>query len=379
MRLIQQTASALAATAALTFGAAAAHAQDHDPEKWAKEFETKMHDRMAKKLGLTDEQKTKYLELQKESEAAMKKAQKELEAKLDAMLNEAQKKKYETLKKDPMGGFDLGDMGKELGGLGEQLGGILGGGTNPMRDAKSLAKELELDGEKTAALEAIYTKYTEESKGEGAGAVDWSDPQAAMKQMQEQRQKRADARKKRAERIRDLLRGETREKFDELEQKHGGGGLLQSFGLSLGGPDGPMVFGSSEGGPTVLPFGGGRNGTAGAGGSTLTSGSPEGAASPAVVKKDLQLSEEESMVLWPIVEKILTAQRDHANQRRVATRVLRRALKDGGEEGGLAPRLAALRDTDRAHRDALAGLRAELRDLVTMAQEAVLVGYGVLE
>ncbi|MHC5019089.1 MAG: hypothetical protein ACYTGX_03040 [Planctomycetota bacterium] len=375
MRLIQTTAAALAAAGALTFGALSAQAQDVDPEKWAKDFEKKMLERTAKQLGLTEEQRAKWAELHKANQDAMKQAQKDLEAKLDALLTEEQKTKRDEMKKNPMAGLDLG---KELGGLTEKLGDLgkmFGGGTNPLRDAKSLAKALELDEEKTAKLEEVYAKYAEESKSEGTEKIDWSDPAKAMKLMQERRQKRADARKKRNERIRDLLRGEKREKFDELEKKHGNS-PMGSFTMALGGDGGPMVFGSSEGGPTVLPFGGG--GEPGKPGSPFTrSHRSSGGASPEVVKKDLALSEEEEMVLWPIVEKILKAQRDHGNWRRTATRTLRRALKDKSPEVGA--KLSELRERDRTHKDELAGLRAELRDLLTLAQEAVLVGYGVLE
>ena len=69
-----------------------------------------------------------------------------------------------------------------------------------------MAKALELGEEKTAKLEEVYAKYAEESKSEGAEKLDWSDPQKAMKLMQERRQKRADARKKRRRRsIRQLV------------------------------------------------------------------------------------------------------------------------------------------------------------------------------
>jgi len=382
MRLIHTTAATIAATGALMFGAVTAQAQDHDPEKWAKGFEKRMHDRMAKRLGLTEEQKAEYLKLQRESRAAMQKAQKELQAKLDALLTEEQKKKKAEFEKNPMKGLDLG---KELGGLNESLGGLgkmlEGLGTpNPLRNAESLAKALELDEAKASELASVYRKYAEESKSDASERPDWSDPSKAMKLMQEQRQKRADARKKRNERIRELLRGKKREQFDALEKKHGNN-PMGSFTMALGGgPGGPMVLRGGEGG-AVVPFGGGgggSEGSKGAGRSTLTrSHRGGGAVSPAVVKKDLSLSEEEAMVLWPIVEKILKSQRDHGNWRRAATRSLRRAMKDDG--GDVQSKLSELRDRDRAHKDELAGLRAELRDLVTLAQEAVLVGYGVLE
>ena len=137
-----------------------------------------------------------------------------------------------------------------------------------------------------------------------------------------------------------------------------------------------MVFGSNEGGP-IVPLGGGGSNSKGASPFTRSMRGAGGTASPEVVKKDLKLSEEEEMVLWPTIEKILKAQRDHGNWRRSATRTLRRALKDESPEVGT--KLSDLRERDRAHKDELAGLRAELRDLVTLAQEAVLVGYGVLE
>jgi Spy/CpxP family protein refolding chaperone len=373
MRRMHKTATTLAAIGAISFGAMSAQAQDHDPEKWAKEFEQKMLERTAKTLGLTEEQKAKYLELHTANAEAQQKAEKELEAKLEALLTEEQKTKRAEMKKNPMAGLDLG---KDLGGLTEKLGNLGkmfgGGGKNPLRDAEALATELGLDGDKAAKLAEVYAKYAEESKSDSTEQPDWSDPQAAMKQMQEQRKKRSEARKKRNERIRDLLRGEKREQFDALEKKHGNSGMVQSFGLSLGGPGGPMVFGSGEGGPTPMPFGGGSKG-----GPAVTRSHRSDTASTDVVKKDLQLSEEEEMVLWPIVEKILKAKRAHENWRRGSTRALRRALKDDSPE--LGAKLTELRDRDRALKDELTGLRGELRDLVTLAQEAVLVGYGVLE
>ena len=196
------------------------------------------------------------------------------------------------------------------------------------------------------------------------------------------------ARKARDERVRAILTEQQRAAFEKLA-KDAAGPVTRSIGLAIG-PDGPVVLGGGEDGgdpAKALEEAGdllkgllGGEGKQGGEAGGLLGGLSDlmgGGGGTGRLKDELKLSDEEAMVLWPLVEKVQKLQRAHQAWRRGKQRELRRALRDEG--GDVGPALAELRERETAHRTELAGVRDELRALVTVRQEAVLVGHGILE
>lgn len=359
--------------AVVVAGAGTARAQDFDPESWAKQFQQRMLDRMAKRLGLNDEQKAAFRKAHEDFEAKRQAAEKARDAAIRAVLTEEQRKKLDAQKNNPFGGGFPG-----FGGPGGPGGPSVSFGNSPqmaMESPSQLAKKLGLDDEQTAKLEGIFDDYRKEQL-KGLGDFDpgkmLEDPGKMMERAQEMQEKQQALRKKRDERIRKMLSGKQRDQFDELAKKAAEPRSLR-MGLALG-PDGPVVLGGDNGEAAKEGMKAASELLKG-----LLGGKKDGKGGGRALKSDLGLSEEEELVLWPLVEKIQKSQRDHRNWTRSKQRTLRTALRGEAGGEGVAAALAELRERNKTHAAELQRLRGELRSLVTLAQEAVLVGHGILD
>jgi hypothetical protein len=367
--------------------AGVARAQDEDgPMGFAKRFQERALERQAERLGLSESQREQFLRFHRECQEKLAAAEKARDAAIEGLLTAEQREKLAEQRKGPFGGF---------GGFGPQV--RFGGGDGPMgglglpaiESPEALAKKLGLSEDQRSKLETIYADYRK-AQLKGVEDLDLSDPEKLMERAGKIAEQQEAARKARDTRIREILTEQQQAEFEKAAKEGAAGPRTATFGLSLGGPDGPaVVLGGEDGGDPAKAIeearkmlgdllGGDGKKDGGAGG--LLGGLADlagGSGGTRRLKEELQLSEEESLVLWPLVEKIQTLQRDHQAWRRTQHRGLRRALSDAGE--GAAEQLATLREREAAHRKELAALREELRALVTVRQEAVLVGHGILE
>lgn len=370
--------SILLGTLVSTVAALPARAQeDEGPMAFARRFQERALERQAERLGLVGEQKERFLTLHREFQQKLEAAEQARDAAVKDLLTPEQREKLAEQERNPFGHF---------GGPQVRFGGPGAGDRMAIESAAGLAKKLGLDDAQRATLDAIYADY-EKEQAKAAGDLDLSDPAKLMEQAPEIAKQHAAARKARDERIRAVLTERQRAAFEKLA-KESAGPVTRSIGLAIG-PDGPVVLGGGEDGGDPAKaleeagdllkglLGGDGKGGADAGGLLGGLSDLMGGQGGKRLKDELKLSEEEALVLWPLVEKIQKLEREHQAWRRSRHRELRRALRDEGTS--VAEQLTALRERETAHRRELAAVRDELRSLVTVRQEAVLVGHGVLD
>ena len=396
MRSPWRVVAGMAAACALS---GAAWAQD-GPAEGARRWETRRVERQADRLGLAGEAREAFLRLHRELDEKVRAAREACDKAVRDLLTPEQREKLDAAKRNPLAALgDLGGLGEQLGGLGGQLGGLqeqLGKALEGAGDrlgelaagglsAKKLAADLGLTPEQEGKIAEILKESGKDAIG-AVSELDLSDPAKIVEQAEGIRKKQEESRKKRDERIRALLDDTQRRKYDEAAKKaeEAGPAMVRSFGLAIG-PDGEArVFGGEEGGDgPPAGLGGFLGGAPGirihrAGGDGARD---EGRAVPSAdrVKGDLRLGAEEELVILPLIERILDAERAHAGWRRGVDRELRAALTSGAGAEALRTKLADRREREAAHRASLKALRDELRGLVTVEQEAVLLGYGVLD
>ena len=367
-----------------------------DPVQWATRFAERQLERQAERLGLDEAQKQQFLEIHREMEKKLEAARKAQEQAIQDLLTDEQKRKLKEDRKNPFAAFGdlgLGDLTKRIGELGKRLNGGNGTGLSWGGNRNErLAKALGLDDGQREKFDAIQKQYGADRRAAATGVdwTDWRNPEKIQEQADAMRKKQEELCERRDKQIRKLLTSEQQAKYEkhQQEQQEQGGVFVRSFGLGGDGEDGGGVVvevleedngeGGNPFGHLGRLFGGGnRDGDNGGDWRERLREMRRGA-SVRSIKKDLQLPDEEEAIVLPLVEEILKLQRKHEGWRRTQNRALRRVLRDGTDEG-TSDRLATIRDREAAHVKQLAGLRGELRELVTLAQEAVLVGYGVLD
>lgn len=93
----------------------------------------------------------------------------------------------------------------------------------------------------------------------------------------------------------------------------------------------------------------------------------------------LILNEDEKKVILPLVAKISDLRRKLREDGRERRRDIQKAIHSGAKPDEMRERLDTARAAEQKDRDALEKAESELRDLVTIEQEARLVAIGVLD
>ncbi|MCI0340943.1 MAG: hypothetical protein L0216_07280 [Planctomycetales bacterium] len=405
---MRRMALVLAVTAGALGGTAAARAQEGpgglDLGDIGRQLSERRMERLAERLGLSGEQKERFLSIHKEADGKEKAAREARDAAIRDLLTPEQREKWEARRKNPFSmvedltkdltGQSL-DLEKAMGDLGK-LGGsarLSFGGSG----ASQLAERLGLDADQKEQVAKILEEEGRKSL-EGLGGLDFSDPGKLAERATELSKKRDEVRKARAEKIRALLTESQKAKYDQVQKEEDSAPNVMAFGLGAGGDGEPQVLfggGDGEGGIRILQGarvevgepgelrlragGGDEDGDEPAAGAARAGVSGTAAGAAARARSDLKLGPDEAEVLVPLIEKIAAERREQARARRQAGRELRALAGRDGATGEVRERLAAFRRTDAAHRDQIAKLSDELRSLVTPAQEAVLVASGVLD
>jgi hypothetical protein len=97
------------------------------------------------------------------------------------------------------------------------------------------------------------------------------------------------------------------------------------------------------------------------------------------VENALLLSLEERRVILPLVARVAEARRRLREGRRDRRRDLDRAIHAGAKSDEVRDRLLAIRERERREQDEVHRAQAELREVLTLEQEARLVALGVLD
>ena len=95
--------------------------------------------------------------------------------------------------------------------------------------------------------------------------------------------------------------------------------------------------------------------------------------------KELKVDAEEAAVLGPLLDKVLTERRSLKQREAKARRTLRKDSKAAADKATAEKIVKAFRDRKAQDGAALAKAREELRGLLTIRQEAILVGRGLLD
>ncbi|MCI0343631.1 MAG: hypothetical protein L0216_21205 [Planctomycetales bacterium] len=361
MSTYRATAMAFAAGAVLGAAAGAARAQEAPKEESLGWMERMVLDQMSQRLDLTSEQKTKVEALVRESARRRKEIDEESAKRIRELLTDDQKPKFDELREwgRRWGGRGGGFAGGG-GGAGGGFGGGGGGGESPQ--LKELAEKLSLTEDQqqkvreitTGAQDKAGTRIREVWQKVQKGEMDIGDIPGEIEKLFGEV----------SNQIRAVLTEEQKPKFDtwwkdlreQMADPSQWGRLAQRFG------------------------GGGQRGGSGSGGGNWGGWRGQDPDDPGLVGRilaDLKLSEDELVVLRPAIEKILA--HDRAQRRAVRERApkLRAAASSGDSETAKAA-LADARKADADARGKREEMEGELRDLVTVAQEAVLVSHGVL-
>ena len=345
MRRHLWTAGLVAACAGVAATPARAQGAPEQPS-W---FARMMVDRLAEQLGLTPAQRDQISALIRDGEKKRREAEEAQQQEIRKLLTEQQQTQYDELRQNP---------GRTWGGGG---GGWQPGNQDPMQSPqmKELAEKVGLAPEQQEKVAEVMRVAMEKGRKRGEeifrqireGTFD-------MTKIQDEFTKFFDETSKE---VRTLLTAEQQPKFDtwwkdlreQMADPMRAGELMQRFSGGGGG-------------------GGGRGGR----GEWGRRGGEEGPTLDRVLR-DLSLTEDEKLVLAPAIEKILKLDTERRAARRDEGRRLR-DLASGGAVETVREALDAARKAEADWRTARETAERELRDLVTLAQEAVLVSHGVL-
>ncbi len=350
-------AMAAAAVFGVVGSARAQEAPKEEPLGW---MERMVLDQMSQRLGLTGEQRTKVEALMRESARRRKEMDEESAKRIRDLLTDDQKPKYDELRE---WGRRWGGRGGGWGGGGGPGGG--GGGGGDPGQLRELTDKLGLTEEQQQKLREVGATVME--KGRKRGEEIWrkiQDGTMGFDEIPKEVEKFLDTF---ASEFKPVLNDEQKTKFDswlkELKEQMSDpsqwGKLTQRFG------------GGGWGG------GGGPGGPGAGGGGGWRGGDPDDPGFVDRVLSDLRLTEDERLVLQPAIRKIM--EHDRAQRRAVRDRAPRlRAAASTGDADAAKAAIAEARKADADARGKREEMEGELRDLVTVAQEAVLVSHGVL-
>lgn len=284
-------------------------------------------DRMKSRLDLSDAQFEKVTKI-------FEKADKELQDLLTANQKETFKERYDR-------SSERGGRGGAAGGMG----GMMSGMAQRMMDG--MTSELDLNDEQKGKVKTIVDDgiaKLEKAMTEARETGNWGAMRELGTTMRDESTKQ----------IREILTDEQKTKFDKLGENMAGG--------MMGGRGG--FGGRSRGGDS-------GNSSRGRGGSI------EGRLR--AILGDLNLSEDEKLILEPTIKAVLEAQGEARKAIDDARTALRKSSTSTSDESALKAAIATVREAETGAEKNVEGRRAELRELVTFAQEAVLVGHGVLK
>ena len=328
---------------ALSASSAVAQEESSPELNW---YQRMIVNRMADRLGLTAEQKSQVESIIRDTEAKKKKLDAEQNDRIKALLSADQKEQFDELQRS------LTRRGR--GGRSGRSGAQEDPKNSPQM--KELTKLLELDDVQQEKIAEIGRKAME--RGRKRGQEIWQQIQRGefdFSKIEEEFSKFFNDFKTE---VHPLLTSAQRPKFDKWV-----GGLQE------------QMADPSQWGRLAERFGGGR-GRRNRGGERW-SGSGGGSTSLGRVLRDLDLSEDERLILEPSIKRILELDRSWRRTQRNHARRLRSLASDAEVEGVRAA-LAAAREARSNYTKERGEAEAELRDLVTLSQEAMLVSHGVL-
>ena len=288
---------------------------------------------MRERLGLSEDQVAKVRDI-------LAKEEEERAAKINAVLNDEQRRQYEEMRRTPFGGG-----GGQRGGQGFQ--GMRNLGQVRMEQLKS---ELTLTDDQVAQIQPLVDEYNaavqkrgEELRQNGLAGLDW----------QSELQKFGDGLKAFTEKVKVHLTDEQKPKADALTERATAWtrtlpGLMQRF-----------QQGAAAGG-------------------TATRTSPEERIRRAVEALGFE-KEEEKAAVRSLVEKVVRAQEAVEDQgRSTRDRMAEVARNSELSEEALEDKIGEARKERRRLEKELADLQAQLADVLTRRQEAVLIQQGIL-
>lgn len=280
-------------------------------------------DRMKSRLDLSDAQFEKVVKI-------FEKADGELKELLTANQKETFNSRYDRQRG---GGAAAGGMGGMMSGMAKRM-------------MDGMTSELGLNEEQKAKVQKVVDASMEKvnkTMAEARETGNWGAMREVMTTMREESTKE----------IRELLTDDQKKKFDEMQSNMGG---------MMGGRGG---FGgrSSRGGDS------GRSSRGGSSVEWRMRG----------IMRDLNLSEDEKLILEPTIKAVLEAQGEARKAIDAARKALREAATNTTDEAAMKAAIAKVREAEKGAEANVDGKRVELRELVTLAQEAILVGHGVLK
>lgn len=336
----------------LVLSAGAAFAQQEDPAQRDAERRVRF---LKERLGLTDEQAAKAVEVYKQNAEAEKKLEEERRGKIREMLTDEQKTKYDEMLKQMEGGRNSGAPGREGGREGGAPGRGPGGGpgmafgwVERMLDGmlENLKTELALTEEQLGKTKAVFDELkkkiqdnVEELRKNGFAGVDW---QEEMKKLQEQM-------KEYGNKVREFLTDEQKAKYDKLVEE------FQNRG-----------FGGGFGGPRAER----RDG-------------PRGPSTEERVKRAMDALKidkaDEAAAIKDLVQKVVEAQAAlEAAERESRTKLDETRKNAALSEEEIANKIDELRKARKLKSDAVREAQKALYEVVNPQQEAALMILGIL-
>ncbi len=325
--------------AALFLGSAASFGQDEgeepdDPARPGRKGDRnqeKMLEKVKEELGLSDEQLQKFRELKAEEMQKMREFRDAQDKKIRELLTEEQRAKYEEMEKR---------VRKAMNRPGREEGERPGRRGDPLEMVKLVAKELGLTEQQQEAIKELakesrnqMMKILEEARNSG----DFSKVKETVERLQKDLE----------EKVRSMLNDEQKTKFDAF-LKEGRDGLKKLI-ERRGGGDRP--------------------------------GNPEEVMKARVreIQKSLDLLPEEGMIIMPKIEGILKAQSDLQTKMREQRKAAEELLKSPDvTEETIGKELAIWRQARQEDEKKIEKMQADLKELLTLKQEAKLVLHGVL-
>jgi len=295
--------------------------------------------KIAKELGLTEEQMQKIREFKMEEARKLKEFRQEQESKISELLTEEQRTKYKELqekKRKKMGRDGQGREGRDRGGQGRSG---QGRRSDPLEMLRRISKELGLSEEQQGQIKELGKQSRMEMLKiiEGARA---SGDFAGVRKQVEKLQKGLIAK------AREMLTDEQKTKFDAFV-KGGREGLRRMMNPKAGrrqrSPEEMMRYRLKE------------------------------------IQKALELLPEEAMIIMPKIEEIVKTQAGKVSAYRDQRRQVEALLKSPEvDEESIDRELALLRKLREEEKNKIEKLQEGLRELLTLKQEAKLVLAGVL-
>jgi Spy/CpxP family protein refolding chaperone len=294
--------------------------------------------KIAKELGLSEEQMQKIREFKMEEARKMKEFRQEQESKISELLTEEQRAKYKELQSKRR--KKMGREGQRRDGQGR--GGRDGGGgrkNDPLEMLRRISKELGLSEEQQGKIKELgkqsrmeMLKIIEQARATGDFA--------GVRKQVEKLQKSLIAK------AREMLTEEQKTKFDAF-LKDGREGLRRMLNPNAGrrkrSPEEMMRYRLKE------------------------------------IQKALELLPEEAMIIMPKIEEIVKTQGGKVSAYRDQRRQVEALLKSPDvDEESIDRELALLRKLREEEKNKIEKLQEGLRELLTLKQEAKLVLAGIL-